>query len=270
MTLVAVGCAIGAVVLALGTSPARARMRRVVGDRPATGGAAEARRAVDLTSMERMWRPGAGHGGALGSRRARLVAALLVALAAAVVTGGPVGVVLGVGAGVVSWVGTGRLALSRAPGRPAVRTPERERAVAVLPVAAHLLGAALDAGCPPVPAAEAVGQAVGGDVGRLLVAAARRAQVGAEPAVAWRALVDDPVLRPIGRALLVATANGASAAPVLQRGARDAHDTRRWSAQERASALGAKVAAPLGLCFLPAFVLIGIVPIVATSGLALP
>jgi hypothetical protein len=57
---------------------------------------------------------------------------------------------------------------------------------------------------------------------------------------------------------------------MLQRVAEDARDAARWDAQARARALGARAAAPLGLCFLPAFVLVGIVPVVAGVGPLLP
>jgi hypothetical protein len=53
---------------------------------------------------------------------------------------------------------------------------------------------------------------------------------------------------------------------VLERVAEDARDTARRAAEARARSLGARAAAPLGLCFLPAFVLVGVVPIVVTAG----
>ena len=42
-------------------------------------------------------------------------------------------------------------------------------------------------------------------------------------------------------------------------------EQRRASARERARSVGVKTAAPLGLCFLPAFVLIGIVPTIISA-----
>ena len=41
------------------------------------------------------------------------------------------------------------------------------------------------------------------------------------------------------------------------------------AAEARAQRAGVLIAAPLGLCFLPAFVLVGIVPLVATLGMPL-
>jgi hypothetical protein len=51
----------------------------------------------------------------------------------------------------------------------------------------------------------------------------------------------------------------------LERVARDARDGSRWEGEAKARAVGARAAAPLGLCFLPAFVLVAIVPIVVAS-----
>jgi hypothetical protein len=93
--------------------------------------------------------------------------------------------------------------------------------------------------------------------------------VGADPQSAWAGLLDDPASRPIGRAMLRSAARGVSPVPVLQRVALDARDSARWAAEARARSVGAKAAAPLGLCFLPAFVLVGIVPLVATLGMPL-
>jgi hypothetical protein len=103
-----------------------------------------------------------------------------------------------------------------------------------------------------------------------LATAAATARVGFEPSAAWASLAAEPVLRPLARALAGAGAHGVSPVAMLQRVAEDARDAARWDAQARARALGARAAAPLGLCFLPAFVLVGIVPVVAGAGPLLP
>jgi hypothetical protein len=83
-------------------------------------------------------------------------------------------------------------------------------------------------------------------------------------------LAVDPAIRPLARALAATAARGTSPVPVLNRVAQDARDAARWEAESRARSVGARAAAPLGLCFLPAFVLVGIVPVVATAGPLLP
>ncbi|MGQ2913044.1 MAG: type II secretion system F family protein, partial [Aeromicrobium sp.] len=58
---------------------------------------------------------------------------------------------------------------------------------------------------------------------------------------------------------------------VLAAAAADLRRDRASQARERARAVGVRTAAPLGLCFLPAFFLVGIVPtlIGVASGLDL-
>jgi Flp pilus assembly protein TadB len=252
--LVAAGCAAGAVLVMIAPLPARVRLARVF-DRAGPPGqppvAAEPARSP--SRLEAF----------IGSRRGRAGAVGLAALAGFVLIGGGVGVLAGCAAGVAGWLGLGRL-------EPAARSRARDQAVAALPLVADLLAAALVAGCPPLLAAEVVGAAVGGPLGQQLVESAGGARLGVEPANAWSALAADPQLRPLARALSGAASRGASPVTMLERVALDGRNSARWAGEERARALGAKAAAPLGLCFLPAFVLLGIVPVVATTAFPLP
>lgn len=61
--------------------------------------------------------------------------------------------------------------------------------------------------------------------------------------------------------------DGAAPVPLLERSAATLRAARHRLAQEAAARLGAKLALPLGLCFLPAFIVLGIVPVVASAGL---
>ncbi|WP_166345219.1 type II secretion system F family protein [Phytoactinopolyspora limicola] len=203
------------------------------------------------------------HNGGLASPRARAAAAALAAAGTAAIVGGTTGVIMALAAGAGTWVVLGRL-------EPGAETHRRERYAAALPATIDLLVAALAAGCPTVDAVIHVGRAIDGPLGSTLVRAATAAQLTVEPTRAWSELVDDPVLHPLGRALTSATVRGTSPATALQRAADDARSGARWAAQSHARAVGARAAAPLGLCFLPAFVLLGIVPVIATSGLSLP
>lgn len=66
--------------------------------------------------------------------------------------------------------------------------------------------------------------------------------------------------------------DGAALAPSLSRLARDQRRVARSAAAARARAAGIRALAPLGLCFLPAFILLGVVPAIAgiASTLLLP
>lgn len=76
------------------------------------------------------------------------------------------------------------------------------------------------------------------------------------------ALEDDP-LAPAARALGRAAEGGAPVAAAVARLAADARARSRAQGELAARRVGVLVVAPLGLCFLPAFVLLGVVPVVA-------
>ncbi|MEV7286878.1 type II secretion system F family protein [Streptomyces sp. NPDC093252] len=131
-----------------------------------------------------------------------------------------------------------------------------------LPLAADLLAACIAAGAGPVTAAHAVGEALGGPVGDALARGAAEVRLGAEPATAWHALAALPGAQALARLLARADESGLpAAAPV----ARLAEDTRaEWTQEATARARRAAVliSAPVGLCFLPAFIAVGVLPVV--------
>jgi pilus assembly protein TadC len=137
--------------------------------------------------------------------------------------------------------------------RPALAT---DRVAALL----ELIAAALDVGLAPVGALAAVAGGVPEpDRSRL-----RRALVMVDMSsdTAWRMLADDPVLGPLAHALERSERSGAPVAAAV-RGLAD--ETRRETRAARlaeARRVGVRTAAPLGVCFLPAFFLTAIVPTV--------
>lgn len=62
--------------------------------------------------------------------------------------------------------------------------------------------------------------------------------------------------------LSFAYATGAPSASMLQAAAEQARAQRRQDSERRAEELGVKMMLPLGACFLPAFILVGVVPVV--------
>jgi Flp pilus assembly protein TadB len=139
----------------------------------------------------------------------------------------------------------------------------RARIVADLPMAIDLLSACLRGGGAWHESVEAVADAVGGPLGAELERVAARIRLGADPAQEWLSLSSEPVLAPLGRAAARATSGGAPIAATLTRLARDQRRTARTAAAAQARTAGVRAVAPLGLCFLPAFILLGIVPAVA-------
>ena len=79
----------------------------------------------------------------------------------------------------------------------------------------------------------------------------------------WREVASDPVLAPLGRVLARADESGAPVADAVARLSDDLARDARADAEDRARSVGVRAALPLGLCLLPAFVLVGIVPVVA-------
>ena len=188
--------------------------------------------------------------------RTRWAVGGLAGFVCALLVGGPMGWV----AGALVAIGCVRV-LSRLEPR-AVRL-RRARIIAELPIAIDLLAACLRGGGAWHDSVEAVADAVGGPLGDDLARVAARIRLGADPAQEWLSLRSDPTLAPLGRAAARAATGGAPLAATLARLARDQRRTARAAASARARTAGVRAVAPLGLCFLPAFVLLGIVPAVA-------
>jgi len=187
--------------------------------------------------------------------RHRLIWAGLAGAAALVFVSGPPGVPAGAVGAVVTWVVIGR-------AEPAgVRL--RRRAVARdLPYVVALFAAALRAGAAPADAIGQVCLALPGPASDRLGAVAARLTLGLDPVQVWSSLADDPPLVGLGRTLARAHATGAPVVAAVERLADDLARAGRAESEERARAVGVQAAVPLGLCLLPAFVLIGIVPLV--------
>lgn len=173
-----------------------------------------------------------------------------------VLLGGLLGAVVGAGAAVAVWFWFGRVGGAEDRRR-------RARLIADLPIAVDLLAACLRGGAPWHGAVTAVADAVGGPLGDELRDVSVQISLGADPADAWLALTREPMLAPLARTAVRATTTGAALAPSLSRLARDQRRVARTAAATRARAAGIRALAPLGLCFLPAFVLLGVVPAVA-------
>jgi Flp pilus assembly protein TadB len=173
----------------------------------------------------------------------------------AFVSGAP-GLAAGLVAAAVCWV-----VLSRA------ETPAQRRRRAAtrsdLPHLVGLLAAAVRAGLPVGDALAAVCSALPGPAADLLAPLPPRLALGLEPAEVWRALDDDEALAPLGRTLVRAQQTGEPVAAALDRLAIELAARDRGETEDRARRVGVQAAVPLGLCLLPSFVLLGIVPWVA-------
>jgi Flp pilus assembly protein TadB len=185
--------------------------------------------------------------------------AVALGLGVAVAVGGPAGLLLGAAAAGWSWR---RLRRRRAEAaQKAARA--RARAVAAhVPLVVELLAACLAAGSGPAQAAEAVGRSVGGPLGDGLVRAALELRLGDEPAAVWARFADRPGCAVPARCMERAGAGGVPAIRDLSRVARESRALRARAATESARRVAVLVTGPLGLCFLPAFLAVGVAPVV--------
>ena len=130
-----------------------------------------------------------------------------------------------------------------------------------LPLAGDLLAACLEAGAGPREAAEAVGASMDGPVGQRLRHVAAELRMGQEPAAAWSRLGRLPGASALARCLERAHTTGAPAAAPMARLAVDRRTEQARESAARARRAGVLATAPLGLCFLPAFLVIGVAPV---------
>jgi pilus assembly protein TadC len=78
----------------------------------------------------------------------------------------------------------------------------------------------------------------------------------------WRDLGAHPQLRPLGRSMARAHESGASVRAAVERLATELASQSRTRTDALARSVEVRAAAPLGVCFLPAFLLLGVVPMV--------
>ena len=140
---------------------------------------------------------------------------------------------------------------------------DRTRAQTDLPFAADLLAAALRAGAPPDRAASAVGEVLGGPVGLRLTRVGHALRAGADPAAAWSHLGDLPGGPRFARAATRSAEHGLALTRTLDRQASDLRTAKAAATEAAVRRAGALSVLPVGLCFLPAFVLAGVLPVVS-------
>ncbi|WP_269855201.1 type II secretion system F family protein [Streptomyces sp. RPT161] len=131
-----------------------------------------------------------------------------------------------------------------------------------LPLAADLLAACLMAGATPADAADAVGRTLDGPLGEAMRRVAAELRLGADPVQCWTRLGTHPGADGLGRWMARAATTGVPPVAAVSRLAAEYRAERTRSANGRARRAGVLATAPLGLCFLPAFLVIGVVPVV--------
>lgn len=127
-----------------------------------------------------------------------------------------------------------------------------------------VLAACLTSGMAVSTAAAAAAPTAPHALAALLIRAADLLALGADPAVAWSNPADP--LDDQSQALLRLARRSAASGTALARGVADLAEQSRQHAASAADAKAQRasvlIAGPLGMCYLPAFVCLGIVPIV--------
>ncbi|MHB2022256.1 MAG: type II secretion system F family protein, partial [Mycobacteriales bacterium] len=187
-------------------------------------------------------------------RGARLAAAMSAAAAVAALVGAPLGLPLAALTGWCAWWLTGSL-------EPVGLRRLRDQQLAALPLALELLAACRAAGLPPAVALSVTATAAPPSLVGILSRSSSLLRLGACAGEAYCDWPDTGDLGAARRLLIRCAESGAPAAPALRRIASRARFHQR--VQSRARIRRATVASllPLTCCYLPAFVLLGVVPL---------
>lgn len=132
-----------------------------------------------------------------------------------------------------------------------------------LPLVLDLTAVALRAGAAPGTALAAAAHGGGDGLRPILTEVAGLLKLGVEPASAWARARAIPELATIATAAERSARSGARLAEVLANAAEDLRDQQVAAARTAAARVAVWAVLPLGLCFLPAFVCLGVIPAVA-------
>jgi Flp pilus assembly protein TadB len=125
----------------------------------------------------------------------------------------------------------------------------------------ELLAACLRAGMPVPVAVRAVAEGLDAPAGPALRRTAELLTLGADPMQAWQPALECTATARLAKAARRSGRSGTALAESLTRLAADVRAGAREQSEARAQRAGVLIAAPLGLCFLPAFLAIGVVPV---------
>ena len=173
------------------------------------------------------------------------------------------------GPGMLTWAALPVIAALSAAGlgwlEPLSARRRQQRLVLQAPQALELLSACLAAGMPVRVAAAAVVDVFDGpvaeDLGRVLAVTG----LGVADADAWRSLREHPQLGAAAVDLARSVESGTMMVESLRHHAEVARERRRAALQVVARSVGVRSVMPLMTCFIPSFMLLGVVPTVVSA-----
>lgn len=178
-----------------------------------------------------------------------------------VVTAGPL---IAMGVPVVGWVHA--ISLGAAGGLICRVLLRRRRETPPDPLATaagcELLSVCLRAGLPVPVALLAAAEEFGAPAARVLREVERALRFGTDPGSAWAPALEQPDTAELARAARRTARTGGGLARIADDLAARQRAESNAQARSRAQRVSVWVAAPLGLCFLPAFFCLGILPVV--------
>ncbi|MGK2309970.1 type II secretion system F family protein [Cutibacterium sp. V947] len=215
--------------------------------------------AVDIRTERRTPLPAwlAPRSGAPGPE-VRVVAGLVTgcAVMAAVPWSVSVAVAVAVLAGAVVWWGSGQLESS-------AHRREEQRRAAQLPETLMMLSSAMEAGLPLRSAVRTVAESVEGPCAEDLNRLASSLAAGVPDSTAWSTLASVPVWRDPAQDVSRAVDSGEGISELLSAHAAQLQTAAAEQAEKKARKAGVDAIGPLVCCHLPAFLLVGVVPIIA-------
>lgn len=159
-----------------------------------------------------------------------------------------------------------RLSQATAHRRVRSRKPNAAADPVALATLFDLLAACLRAGLPTAAALRAVAPAAPDSLSDRLQRAADLLALGADPAVAWAPTEAGgpcaPEFDALARLARRSARSGSSLAAAIGELAEERRTQVEEAATARAERAGVLIGGPLGLCFLPAFICLGIVPVI--------
>jgi len=182
--------------------------------------------------------------------------------------GGAAGAGLGwvfMGPGLSMWIGAGAGvagALWLVRRAPTETVKQQHLMAREFPLVLNFLALVVESGAPVRVAARVVSQVADGPNAERLRGVLARCDVGFTDAEAWRTLTDDPVWGDVAREMARCVDSGAAVGDVLRSASVQAAKDQAAEATTRARKVGVSSTLPLVACFLPAFLLVGVVPII--------